>query len=49
MAKTMITITLDHHPATPTLRRLLELLDWYRNCYGVRSLDVEHDFTWSDR
>jgi len=39
MAKTVITVTVDHHAATKALSRVLNLLDFCRNAYGITSLE----------
>jgi hypothetical protein len=43
MAKTRIVIDLEYHPATPALARLLSLLEWAADSYGIRSVTVTQD------
>lgn len=40
MAKTRIVIDLDYHPATKALPRLLSLLEWARDGYGINSMEI---------
>lgn len=40
MSRSTITITVDHHPGTPAIRRLLDLLAWASTGYGIRTMDV---------
>lgn len=40
MAKTRIVIDLDYHPATKARSRLLELLEWARDGYGINAMEV---------
>jgi hypothetical protein len=39
MARTVITVTVQHHAATKALSRILGLLDFCRDGYGVEHLE----------
>jgi hypothetical protein len=39
MARTVITVTVQHHGATKALTRILRLLDFSRDGYGVEQLE----------
>jgi hypothetical protein len=45
MSKAVITVQLDYHGATKALSRILRLLDFCRDAYGVKELTytVEED------
>lgn len=42
---TRIVIEVEYHPATRALSRLLTLLEWAKDGYGIESMtvEVEHD------
>lgn len=39
MTRTVITIDVDHHPATKALVRILQLIDFCKDSYGVTTLN----------
>lgn len=41
--KTVITVTVEHHPATKALSRILALLDLSKDGYGVDALEYAVD------
>ena len=41
MSRRVITVHVDYHPATRGLERLLELLWFARDEYGIRSIRVD--------